>query len=477
MADKNSGAGGDTLEFLKIMGVEAAASSNGEGGRASRQEASRPAAVALPEITFSDQPPVSTLAAAEPTAVAPAPAGTAACPSADAEPKPVVIKGGPRRVVRADGKWPAMSAAAGQRRFSLSSGHALFTPRREVNPVRSALIAGMALLLVAAVFVAVWFATKASITQDQQQDVVGTSSYDGSLSLTPADDGGYYTVFLVTSTETDEERVGDLAQILMVRTDKGVTVANRVYVPVNLYVKPSGTGETATPARTVKDVLATQSIPKTLRAIDDAFGTRLYNVVCCSQETFDKLQAVMEGGASPASIDPSSLLGAVRSNLTLDQIVSYCGKVGAIDQLSIDSYTAPTTDIDVNGTVMAQGSPASYRIAVIMGETMPGNAQIDSNGHFAGTQYDEAGNPLLDADGIPVGALRDPETQQLVFDENGYLQFYGQQYDERGNPVGTQYDEAGNILLDGWGNPQGTRYDENGSVVYDWRGNMVVDPV
>ena len=52
--------------------------------------------------------------------------------------------------------------------------------------------------------------------------------------------------------------------------------------------------------------------------------------------------------------------------------------------------------------------------------------------------------------------------------------FYGQHYDDHGNPVGTQYDENGDALLDWNGNPQGTVYDDNGEPERDWLGNIVI---
>ena len=52
--------------------------------------------------------------------------------------------------------------------------------------------------------------------------------------------------------------------------------------------------------------------------------------------------------------------------------------------------------------------------------------------------------------------------------------FYGQHYDANGNPVGTQYDDAGNPLLDENGNPQGTVYGDDGEPERDWLGDIVI---
>lgn len=486
MADNTAGGAGDTLEFLKIMGM-GAPSADADAARPADGKPARDKGRGVPEVTFSDMPPVEAAPLERPgqdaPEAAPARPRRTSPEAAPARPRgPVVIKGGPRRVVRADGRQPETSYALGQRRFALSSGHAMFAPKKQRNVLRESLIAVACLLAVAAIFVAVWFAAQASVTRDEQEAMTGTTAYDSALSLTPAVDGGpapegsgagtgYYTVFLVTSTDTDETHIGDLSQILMYRHDKGVTTAMRVSVPTNLYVAPDDS--TTGAAQTVQQTLADQSIVDVLDAIDHAFGIRLYNVICCQQSVFDQLYAVATGAADASSVDPSSLLGSVYSNLALEDVVGLCAQFGALDQSTVADRTVPTAGIDVNGTVMAQGSEALWQLSLRLGSTLPGNAQLDANGNLAGTQYDEAGNAILDESGAPAGALRG-DGNNLVFDENGYLQFYGQQYDANNMPVGTQYDENGNPILDGNGNPLGTQYDENGNVVVDWRGNMVI---
>ena len=480
MADNTNAGPGDTLEFLKLMGMGAS--------EAPATGAPSDGAPDASDATFSDMPPlapaptgnskargrrsrVGSPDGASGEAGEPAPQEGAAGGSRPREARSVVIKGGPRRVVRADGRQPETSLALGQQRFSLSSGHAMFTPKKERNIVLETLIALAALLALAAIFVAVWFATQASITHDEQEQVVGTTAYDSALSLTPADDGTYYTAYFVTSTPTDEQQIGELSQIMLYRYDKDITTALRIDVPTNLYIALSSGG--VTEAHTAQEVLASQSITRVLSGIEDAFGIRLYNVVCCQQSVFDELYAIMTGATDPASVDPSSLLGSVRSNLTLEGLVELCGRFGDLDQAGSGQISAPVAGLDVNGVVMAQGSAPLLKMALLSVSDIPGNAQLDAKGFLAGTQYDEEGNPLLDASGAPSGALRD-ENNNLVFDENGVLQFYGQQYDANGMPVGTIYDEWGNALLDAYGNPQGTQYDEAGNILYDWRGNMVI---
>lgn len=428
MAENTNKGAGDTLEFLRIMGIGPSSSGASQSAPASSATDNEPkdkgALSGLPPLTAAPAPRSASDAggSAKPRGEG-APYGAAAAVNPPARPKPVVIKGGPRRVVRADGRQPETSYAMGQRRFSLSSGHAMFAPKKRRNLLRETLVALACLAAVAAVFVGVWFAAEASIVRDEQEAIVGTTSYDSALSLTPADDGGYYTVFFITSTETDENTIGELSQILMYRHDKDVTTAMRISVPVNLYLSPddSTTGE----AQTIQQTLADQSIVDALDGIDHAFGIRLYNVVCCQQSVFDLLYAVMTGEADASSVDPSSLLGSVYSNLTLEALVELCGQFGALDQTTIVDRTAPTTDIDVNGTVMAQGSEQLYELSLLLGSTLPGNTQLDANGNLAGTQYDESGAAILDESNAPSGALRD-ESGNLVFDENGYVQFYSQ---------------------------------------------------
>jgi hypothetical protein len=451
MADYGRSAeGGDTLEFLRVMSTptpSAAAPADGAGA---------------------------------PTGGAGAPTGgLPRIDEVDDELKPVVIKGGPRRVVRLDGRMPEVGYAMGQRRFALSSGHALFAPNRKPPAWAVAAFAGVCLVAVVGVGALALHLTDDAIRLENQQAVVGTSSYDSYLSLTPANDGGYYTVFLVTSTTTDEDVIGELSQAFMYRTDKAVTSAMRITVPTNLYVAPT----TSYPeARTLTQVLADQGIGKALGAVDDAFGTRLYNVVCCDEETFASLAGLLDGSVDASAVDPDSYLGEVRTNLELADLVAWCSQVGALDQASIARFVAPTTDLVVGDATLAEGSSqlfaealqsaAFYEVVAYDESGNPVIAQKNADGTYYGTYYDENGNPLLDENGYPQGALWTDEG--LYFDENGYLQFYGQQYDDRGYPLGTTYDADGNPVLDWAGNPVGTQYDENGNPVYDWRGNLVV---
>ncbi len=478
MAENTDASSSDTLEFLKIMG---AAPADGQAPSARDDDDDEfDRIVGVPSIDDD-----STVAmGAVPRVEQPSEPLKALPPQEEEEPKPVVIKGGPRRVVRADGRQPETSYALGQRRFALSSGHAMFKPKKKRNVLRDSLIAAGALLLVAALFVAVWGVTQRSLTREQQEGLVGTGQYDASLSLTPAQDGGYYTVFFVTSTPTNEKEIGELSQVMVFRTDRSVSTAMRISVPADLYVAPSRYSETPL---TVGQVLETQGIARAVQAVDDAFGFRVYNVVCCQESVYNELFAIIDGSEPTTSVDPSSLLGEVRSNLSLDELVQWCGRLGALDQSSIPYFAAPTTDLDVNGSTMAQGNPQSFNNALTSAMAFqvvayddtgaPILAQKDERGNYRGTQYDEAGNPILDETGAPAGALRD-ENGNLIFDDQGYLQFYGQQYDENGNPVGTHYDENGNALFDEWGNPLGTQYNEDGSdYIYDWRGNIVINPI
>jgi len=461
MADRYASNPGDTTEFLALMN---GGSNQASGGTAAQ---AAPAAYGSPSAYAA---PAPRAAVPTPRRSAPAPAQPAPVPE---EPKPVVIKGGPRRVVRADGRQPEMSRALGQQRFAHASGRKMFAPQKERNLARETAMGVAALVLVALLFLGVWLVTDASVTRDKQEALVGTGDYDGSLSLTPAVDGGYYTAFLVTSTPTDEEQIGDLSRVVLHRTDKAVTTSTVVNVPTNLYVRRNS----STDPETLANVLATtQSVTRALDGIDSGLGIRLRNVVCCDEETYAGLAQVLGGAAEPSSVDPRSLLGDVRTNMTLEGLLEFCGKVGDLDQSGVRSFEVPTTALDVNGTLMAQATPTDYGQALSLILAIPAGETIkyDERGNYAGTQYDEAGNPLVDANGAPLGALYDPYGN-LVFDENGYVEFYGQQYDEHGWPVGTKYDEAGNPILDQWGNPLGTQYNWDGSdYQYDWRGNIII---
>ena len=462
-----SGSAGDTMEFLRLLGQAAPdAAPSPEGSPAPEGHSGVPASAAgtpagrmrsIDEAAGAAEPPVPDAAA---TLNSAAPVRRRDRGGS----KPVVIKGGPRRVVRADGVRPETTGARGQRRFALSSGHAMFVRRRKMTPMTGAIIGLVALVLIAAIVLASWGVAQSTVRHDKQLEAVGTSDFDDALSLTPANDGGYYTVFFVTSTPTDEEKIGDLSQVVMFRTDKGVTTAQRIAVPTNLAVATSSSDPTMI---SLGEALTQKGVSRALKGIDSAFGTRLYEVVVLAQQDFDTLSAVMDGSTSASSVDAQGLLGRVRSSFTLDQIVEFAGKIGAIGTANIASFDAPTTPRE--GTELVNGVPDQFRAAVDSG----GSPIIrDEQGNPAGTQYDENGNPLLDEQGYPQGTIYDESGAPVV--ENGYVVVYGQQYDEHGNFVGTQYDENGNPLLDEWGNPLGSQYDEYGEFVRDWRGNVVI---
>ncbi len=462
-----AGSAGDTMEFLKLLDAATAGDPPSAGGADVPPPAPHAASTgisdALPSGAAGGRMP-----SIDEVGTAPDAAATLNVAPVRARgrsgPKPVVIKGGPRRVVRADGMQPEMAGARGQRRFSLSSGHQMFVRQRRMTPLTGAIIGVVALVVIALIALASWGVAQSTARHDKQLDVVGTSDYDNSLSLTPANDGGYYTVFFVTSTPTDEETIGTLSQAVLYRTDKAVTTAMRITVPANLAVATSSSDSTMI---SLADALTQRGVARALQGIDDAFGIRLYEVVVLDQSDFDALSAVMNGTAQASSVDAQELLGRVRSSFTLEQIVEFAGKIATVGPSNITSFDAPTSPRE--GTDLVNGMSDQFRAAVENG----GSTLIrDENGNPAGTQYDEAGNPILDEQGNPAGTIYGEDGQPIV--ENGYLVIYGQQYDEHGNFVGTQYDEAGNPILDEWGNPRGSQYDENGEFVRDWRGNVVI---
>ena len=393
--------------------------------------------------------------------------------------KTIVIKGGPRRVVRADGLAPNLDVPMGQERFELSSGHRMFTRYPRMPKALGALLGLVALALIALVVLAAWNWSKSSITLEEQQGFVATSSYDGALSLTPAEDGGYYTVFLVTSTETNEQQVGELAQAFLyrtdARTDRTVSDVVKVNIPLNLSVSDTAADSSSTTAP-LSEILTSRGVTRALRGIDSAFGVRLYNVIVISQPQFDALSAVIEGRLAPEGFDAESLLGHVRTNLELQQIVDFAGVVASLGGPSVSTFTAPTVDVQSsNGMILAAGQPVEYKLALRAALSGVSGPVLDQYGYPAGTQYDEMGYPLVDGNLNPLGTIYGDDGLPLL-DENGYVVIYGQQYDGNGMPVGTQYDEWGNALLDDYGNPLGTQYNEDGSVQVDWRGNMVIIP-
>ncbi len=447
----NGSSAGDTLEFLKLAGLVPS------GGDASAHE-QQPVGADLqtpPGVATLNMPTVSQ--------------------SERRSFKPVVIKGGPRRVVRADGVQPDTSDAQGQRRFALSSGHEMFVRRRKMGKVTAAIIGVVVLLLIAAIVVACWNVAQSSARHDRQVDAVGTSSYDNALSLTPADDGGYYTVFFVTSTPTNEDEIGTLAQVAMYRTDKARTSAMLVEVPSNLAVSVSSlSGEGGTTLVSLGDVLVSDGVSDALDGIADAFGLRLYDVVVIGQQDFDALSSIMDGTSPTSSVDPQSLLGHVRSSFTLEEIVGFAGDIAAIGAANVGDFTPPTVaHQSSDGQTLLAGLPDQYRGALNIMLSKGVSPVYDEYGYLAGTQYDEYGTPLVDENGNPQGTVYD-EAGLPEFDDTGHVLVYGQRYDENGWPVGTQYDEAGNPLLDEWGNPLGTQYDEYGNFVYDELGNLVI---
>ena len=497
MAQDDMFSSGGTLEFLKLMGT-VPAETKGDADVSVAPAARQSLTSAVPDPLF-DAPDASASAvpgvpsvpgadlAADETIAIPAssqPAAQADKPSTSGQPvqpapafdsdRPVVIKGGPRRVTRADGRNPRLGTPMGQRRFELPSGHAMFAPR----PHNRALSIAVPLVMLALIGVGGAFAythAEGASTEHSQQALIATTGYDGALSLSPAKDGGYYTVFLVTSTPTDETQIGDLSSVVMYRTDHAVagsTSATRVDVPADLYVTPYSaySKNYYLLSETLKQ---TQNITRTLQAIIDELGVRLYNVVCCSQDEYDRINAYMDGSSSDASVfDEGNLLGRVRTNLSPENLQAFCDSIRAIGMSNIKEFAVPTTALGAGDVMMERTSPASYQQAL---EQALSNIKYDEHGNYAGTQYDENGNPILDEKGNPQGAIyTDYANNQLYFDENGYLVFYGQHYDANGYPVGTQYDDAGNPLLDDNGNPQGTVYGDDGEPERDWLGNIVI---
>lgn len=368
-------------------------------------------------------------------------------------PKPVVIKGGPRRVVRADGKMPQTGNALGQKKFQLSSGHEMFELPKKRSKVVASLVGIVVIIGIIAIIIAAWQWSKSSLLQEQREALVSSSSYSYSLSLTPADDGGYYTVFFITDG-TDENTVGNLQNILLYRTPERpdrdtFTGALQISVPTNLAVSTTSSDNVSTTA-SIADILSTSGVTRALTGIDAAFNLRCYNVVVVGQQQYSQLGNVFDGTQAASSFDTDQLFGHVRSNLSLQDIVDYAGKVAATGT-PITSFEAPTTAID---TGLVAGSPDLYTTALT--NALAGiTTELDENGNPVGTLYDEEGN--------------------VIYNDDGTIALYGQQYDENGNPVGTHYDDAGNALFDENGNPLGTEYDEEGNPIYDWRGNLVID--
>lgn len=393
--------------------------------------------------------------------------------------QPVVIKGGPRRVVRADGRAPQLGTPAGHRRFFLSSGNKLFAPRRRMPHAAAVVIGVLAIVLMVVGIAAAWAWSNANTLRHAQEQVVGTGSYNGSLSLTPATDGGYYTVVMVASP-VDQEQIGALSRILMYRTAErpdrdAFSGAVCAEVPVNLAVS-STNAQGVSSTSSISDVLSGIGVSRALAGIDSGFDLRLYNVIVVDADTYPVISGLLDGTTAASSVDAQSFLGHVRSNLSLQGIVDYAAKVGAAAGSSVVTFQAPTSDVTGgSGESLVAGSPAQFQVALanaLAGKST--SALLDEYGYPVGTVYDEAGNPILDANGYPQGTIYSEDGVTPLYNPDGSVVVYGQQYDENGYPVGTAYDDYGNPLLDENGNPVGTQYNEDGSVQVDWRGNMVI---
>jgi hypothetical protein len=280
-------------------------------------------------------------------------------------PKPVVIKGGPRRVVRADGRAPQLGTPIGQKHFSLSSGHEMFRRPRRISRVTASVIGVICITLVIAIIEIAWTWSNVSARTREQEQLVDTSIYDTSLSLTPAVDGGYYTVFFITSTPTNENQIGTLQQILMYRTPErpdrsSFSSAVRVSVPTDLAVSVTSSDGTSSTA-SISDVLASTGVTRALTGIDSAFGLRCYNVVVIGTDYFDQIEGLLTGKLSASDVDADSLLGHVRSNLSLQGIVDYAAKIGAAEGENIASFVAPTNEVTTtSGVTLSAGSSEQY---------------------------------------------------------------------------------------------------------------------
>ena len=465
--DDTFSTGDGTLEFLKVMGVAPAAEA---------QNTPEPAAEQPQELQTDDFATIVDFSTPsttdQPAEGAPAPASAA--PVSQTFDKPVVIKGGPRRISRADGRSPRLGTAMGQRHFEHKSGRAMFAPYPS-NKLFNLVAPIAALAVICGGVVYAYAHSQAVSTEYAQEALIGTTGYDGALSLTPAKDGGYYTVFFVTSTPTNEATIGDLSQVVMYRTDKavsGVTSATRIDMPADLYVTPYSaySKNYYTLSETLKQ---TQDITRTLQAICDELDVRLYNVVCCDEEEYARINAYLDGSSNDASVfDKEDMLGRVRTNLSPESLKELCDGLRAVGTANMKTVTVPTTSLGAGDVVMERASADSYKQALSLALS---NVKYDEHGYYYGTQYDENGVPILDEKGNPQGAVyTNYDANQLYFDADGYLVFYGQHYDDHGNPVGTQYDENGDALLDWNGNPQGTVYDDNGEPERDWLGNIVI---
>ena len=392
----SGGSAGDTLEFLKIMGVDATAASPAPAPARQRRagltddiesaamSAHAPAGAPAFDVATLSMPPITSR------------------PNDD-EPKPVVIKGGPRRVVRADGVDPTGGPVSRQRRFALSSGHALFMRPRRMSRLTAVLIGLASIVAIVAIVCVCWGVAQSSIRSEKQQDLLGTSTYDTVLSLTPANDRGYYTLIYVTSTPTDEESIGTLERAVLYRTDKDVTHALRIDLPVDLSVTSTKYG-TQSMAAVLSD--PDRGMNAAMQGIVNNLGIRLYECAVMGADEFDALNGVLEGTADASSVNADSLVGHVRSSFTAQQLVDFCGKIGSLGgSSSLSSVEVPfTTGVDAQGGQVEVCTPEQY--AQALDAVLYPSPATDEWGNPEGTAYvtDELGNIQFDESGNPIVA-------------------------------------------------------------------------
>ena len=402
--DDTFSTGDGTLEFLKVMGVAPAAEAQNTPEPAAEQPQELQTDYFATIVDFSTPSTTD-----QPAEGAPAPASAPAAPVGQTFDKPVVIKGGPRRISRADGRSPRLGTAMGQRHFEHKSGRAMFAPYPS-NKLFNLVAPLAALAVICGGVVYAYAHSQAVSTEYAQEALIGTTGYDGALSLTPAKDGGYYTVFFVTSTPTNEATIGDLSQVVMYRTDKavsGVTSATRIDMPADLYVTPYSaySKNYYTLSETLKQ---TQNITRTLQAICDELDVRLYNVVCCDEEEYARINAYLDGSSNDASVfDKEDMLGRVRTNLSPESLKELCDGLRAVGTANMKTVTVPTTSLGAGDVVMERASADSYKQALSLALS---NVKYDEHGYYYGTQYDENGDALLDWNGNPQGT---------VYDDNG----------------------------------------------------------
>ena len=390
------GSAGDTLEFLKIMGVAAPTSpapsdAPRSAGSAPLDDIESAAMGARPrtqmptfDVATLSMPPITSR-------------------PDDNEPKPVVIKGGPRRVVRADGVDPSGGAATRQRRFALSSGHALFTRPRRMSKAAALGIGLASIALIVVVVLACWSFAQSSIRAEKQQALLGTSNYDTVLSLTPANDRGYYTLVYVTSTPTDEDQIGTLSRAILYRTDKDVTQAIRIDLPLNVSVTSTKYG-TQSMASVLSD--PDRGMNPAMQGVVNNLGIRLYECAVMDEDEYAALEPVFEGSAPASSVNPDALVGHVRSSFTAEQLLDFAGKIAALGgSSSLQTLSVPfTTGVDAQGGSVEVCTPEQYSQA--LEELLHPSPNTDEWGNPVGTVYvtDELGDVQFDDDGNPIVA-------------------------------------------------------------------------